>query len=332
MSKRISKILIIVMAVFTLSAMSCPPHRPARVFRYADGWRFDYVHGGIVIVSVIDAVGAANEDGVIVIPTELNGYNVVRLGDPGDYYGWWDDFRFFSDSNARVNRIVIPQGIHVDNTFWHSLYITDYVEFLGEEPAVSRLRGFDGGRITIIVPDGSADKYRKALGVDITHTVIVERSAVWRYTEINEDEIRLESVLDLAEAVDEDGVLTIPYEINGQTVSELGSIFPAGHTDVNRDWSNRYFYRGLRRINLIVIPEDIYVLEGFWRGLELTDYVEFLDETPVFNSLGRYFDRTRISIYVPHGRREAYIERLGRPGWIINMFERPKEDSANGNG
>jgi len=334
MKRRVINFLIIVIAVSSVGMFGgCPQwddYPPERNYRYADGWRYFFCgNNNVTLVSVMDAVGVANEDGVIVIPTELNGFSVTQLGDSD---GWWaSEPAPFSTGAARVNRIVIPEGIFVANTFWQRLIVADYVEFLSEEPDVSRLWGdFNGGRITIIVPDGSIERYAAAFEANTARVVIVERSAVWRYTEINKDSIRLEGVLDLKAVVNGDGVLTIPYEINGRTVAELGSIFPTGGNSAG-NWSNRYFYRGLRRVNLIIIPEGVYVLEGFWRGLILTDYVEFLDDSPIFNRLGSHFDIERIRIFVPYGRGSIYFEGLGRP-WGINMAERDREDSANGNG
>ncbi|MCL2370564.1 MAG: hypothetical protein FWC80_04995 [Firmicutes bacterium] len=139
--------------------------------------------------------------------------------------------------------------------------------------------------------------------------MIIERSAVWRYYELGHNEVRLASVLDLSAVIDEYGVLTIPSQINGRRVVRLGS---NAITDY-RQMSNRIFYRGGRTIERIIIPEGIYVQQTFWAGLLLTDFVEFLADSPNFERLGSAFDIQRMTLIVPYGRATAYRTMLGNP-------------------
>ena len=310
MKKHISKILVIVMAVAAIGILSgCPPYPEERNYQYKDAWLYYFVGDGVAVVSVIDPIGAANEDGVIVIPSYINGHRVVHLGDPPR--GWGMIASFYSGT-TRVNRIVVPEGIFITDVFWRDLSITDYVELLDETPNLS-VWGIDGGRITLIVPDGSRQAYInhfRSSGTGSTISpMIVERSAVWRYYELGHNEVRLASVLDLSAVTDEYGVLTIPSQINGRRVVSLGS---NAITDY-RQMSNRIFYRGGRTIERIIIPEGIYVQQTFWAGLLLTDFVEFLADSPNFERLGSAFDTQRMTLIVPYGRATAYRTILGNP-------------------
>jgi len=129
---------------------------------------------GVALVSVLNVVAVVNENGLLEIPTEINGYMVVQLGDiPRRYV----ESRLFYDGKTRINRIVIPEGIMVQPTFWSNLYLTDYLEFLTKKPNLGGGGGgFPAERMTLIVPDGSREKYwRNFFGY---HTAIYEKSEI----------------------------------------------------------------------------------------------------------------------------------------------------------
>jgi len=102
-----------------------------------------------------------DEKNFLHIPTEVDGYRVTQLGDflPMGSPPLVRRSRIFYEGGS-VNRIVIPDGIFVAEMFWEDLYrFTSYVEFLAEEPNVRFETFFRFERFTLIVPDGSIEKY-----------------------------------------------------------------------------------------------------------------------------------------------------------------------------
>jgi len=65
----------------------------------------------IVLVSVIDVFATTDEDGAMIIPTEIDGFRVVLLGDFSRSYPGiaFFDAQPFHTGRGRVNKIVVPQ-------------------------------------------------------------------------------------------------------------------------------------------------------------------------------------------------------------------------------
>jgi len=139
----------------------------------------DYGEQVIYLVSVLDEYlhNVVDERNFLIVPTEVDGYRVVRLGDESSRVLFTP--RYFHTGEGRVNRIVIPEGLFVAETFWtHRL--TNYIEFLSETPSFVVL---GGSGLTLIVPDGSRERYishsstvRRLLELEPPRIIVVEKT------------------------------------------------------------------------------------------------------------------------------------------------------------
>ena len=142
---------------------------------------------GVALVSVVDEYlyRVVDERNFLVIPTEIDGNMVVQLGDLPRIGGGplSPQSRNFHEGGGRVDRIVIPNGIIVEGTFWNRLYTTNYVEFLAEIPqrGVSSAGWFNTEGMTLIVPDGSYERYRETW----RSITILERSEIYNNKQQN---------------------------------------------------------------------------------------------------------------------------------------------------
>jgi len=289
----------------------------ALIYRTFEGWTYRRIEGtrNIAVVSARNLAGDAN--GMLTIPHELNGRRVVQLGDLPAANARTERRAFVTASSTpgRFSRIVIPDGIHVDPIFWLGLErAVEYVEFLGLEPGGLEFgSGFENRIMTIIVPDGRGSVYREAFN----NAYVIERSQfnphpVWRYYRINQTEAVITRLHNL-DAVRQlfapnQTRLTIPTEINGLTVTRLGSTEELG--------GGQIFFTGSNWISRLVIPDGIYVERTFWRSFHLTDTVEMLSSDPTYLSRGSQVGLSGRTLIVPHGSGEAYLEWLGWSRWL----------------
>jgi len=129
---------------------------------------------GIVLVSILDVSAVVGEDEFLLIPTNVDGHMVTQLGDIPQMFAGHE--RKFYEGEERIDRIVIPKGVFVQRTFWHRLYLADYVEFLAEQPSFRLGSFWEVDRITLIVPDGSRERYLEHS--DFGSPNIVEKSEI----------------------------------------------------------------------------------------------------------------------------------------------------------
>jgi len=268
---------------------------------------------------------ATDEDGFLVIPTEIDGYRVVQLGDVVQHLAA-NERRFYRGyrGDERVDRIVVPDGILVEQTFWHRLYLTDYVEFLEREPNLRLLSWSDLRGITWIVPDGSREKYLSRW----PNANLIEKSEhieqrEWLYYKLNDVEIALIRLFNLSAVISEGDVLMIPAMLDGFQVTHLGA------TEL-RGFNQRLFPTQRTNINRVVIPEGIFVESIFWLSLwHFTNYVEFLAEEPNTALPHRWVYVPTITVIVPDGSRERYFNYFGRP-FSVNIIEKSEFNNLQG--
>ena len=155
-----------------------PPRPPVYIYSECGAWVYrthdrerepildDYGGQVIVLVSVRDEYlyRVVDERSFLVIPTEVDGYRVVQLGDLRGRM-FFTPRRFHDGGGINieiVNRIVIPAGIFAEETFWWNLSLTNNVEMLARKPNFS-MRALWGWPPTenaiLIVPDGSRELY-----------------------------------------------------------------------------------------------------------------------------------------------------------------------------
>jgi len=291
------------------------------IYRTYGEWTYRRLDsGGVAVISLRRTTAVMGASRTITIPTEINGRRVTRLGDfpwQSGQNGGGRSFLTGSINIARVDRIVVPDGIFAAETFWRGLaQITDYVEFLAGTPNMVLGQQFESRIITLIVPDGSGARYRESF----ERANIVERSnynahPIWRYYRINNNEAAIVRLRNLDLALGDGGnVLTIPTEINGLRVTRLGATDTVGGGQIFLP------SRNTRLVERMVIPEGIYVERTFWREFVLTNRVEMLSSDPTYLARGSQVGLSGIVLTVPYGSREAYLEHLEWSTWL-NIIE-----------
>ena len=172
-------VAVLMLSIFALSGCNWLDNYE-REPRYIDSgaWQFRRVSGGIAVVRVLDVNQVICENRIMVIPTEINGYPVVQLGDVSARTIHQE--RTFHVGQERINRIVVPESIFVEVVFWRGLHLSSYVEFLASEPnfAVDWTSGNFVAGTVFIVPDGSIGRYLEHLGWTSAGTNIRERSEI----------------------------------------------------------------------------------------------------------------------------------------------------------
>ncbi|MCL2370562.1 MAG: hypothetical protein FWC80_04985 [Firmicutes bacterium] len=291
------------------------------IYRTYGEWTYRRLDGGgVAVVSLRRTTAVMDASRTITIPTEISGRRVTRLGDfpwQSGQNGGGRSFLTGSINIARADRIVVPDGIFVAETFWRGLaQITDYVEFLAGTPNMVLGQQFESRIITLIVPDGSGARYRENFG----RANIIERSnyndhPIWRYYRLNDSEVMIDRLRNLDLALGDGNVLTIPTEINGLRVTRLGS------TDITGSGQIFLPSRNTRLVERMVIPEGIYVERTFWREFVLTNSVEMLSSDPTYLARGSQVGLSGIALIVPYGSRDAYLEHLEWSTWL-NIEER----------
>jgi len=125
---------------------------------------------GIALVS-LNCESILTEDGVLNIPNEYSGYQVVLLsgirGSAG--IGW--GIRSIPFEARTAKRVVIPEGVAINDFFWSAAMIQRRIEFLAEIP--DERNAWFNTHAMIIVPDGASYAYTRffveVLGVPLEH-------------------------------------------------------------------------------------------------------------------------------------------------------------------
>jgi len=131
-------------------------------------------------------------DGILTIPTEVDGMTIRKFGVPD---GLYRSQRFFNPGEG-VEKIIIPSGITVDVLFWGSRNNSSsvvgrqvrYVEFRSETFDQISL-GYNVRHITFIIPDGSLNNllYRlKELPLNIEDYTFFEISEWIMHRSVNQ--------------------------------------------------------------------------------------------------------------------------------------------------
>ena len=158
MVKVLIMILTMIVLLGSINLVGCGDNRPTII--HGEIWSYYRLgrrgRDGIILVA-LNCESALTEDGVLYIPTEVDGYTVAflsgRYGRAG--LGWGTRDTPFEALSAK--KVVIPEGVAIGFLFWSFDMIRRIVEFLAETP--DERNAWFNHFAWIVVPDGSSEKY-----------------------------------------------------------------------------------------------------------------------------------------------------------------------------
>ena len=141
--------------------------------------------GTIVVVRLLDPIAAADENGYVTIPLEIDGYKVTELGDIGDGIIGYEKYNmtFYTKPNA-IERLIIPSKIKINERNFFKRLSAKYVEFLSDEPYIF-IHDDNNYTTTYIVPNGVKETFLSSGNIIFRSTIELERVVIVEKWEID---------------------------------------------------------------------------------------------------------------------------------------------------
>jgi len=158
------KNIFVIAIVFLLLVVLIGCSRNANIRVEGETWAYDKLNRGRDGIALLrlNCDSVLTEEGVLYIPTEVDGYTVAKLTGSVGRGNWWHSGITHHFNARNSSKIVIPEGVAVDRLFWGD-NIPLYIEFLAKMPDERSILFGVWRDFKLIVPDGSREIYIKRL-------------------------------------------------------------------------------------------------------------------------------------------------------------------------
>jgi hypothetical protein len=321
-------------AIVFAIAIACIPHSVSEAVSYYSGGYYYYLNGNNAVIETYDGPG-----GVVNIPSRLDGYSVVGIGD----YAF--DFKFgIVEVNIPngvtwigtgafqycldMKKITIPSTVTEIRTYAFHMNTVEVMEFKRATPPAFGAYAFSNTNNlhTINVAAGSYNSYGNSLsGVGVNRSIIKGNGSNNNYTYVISN-----NKVTITRYVGSGGIVNVPSSFNGYPVTNIGEyafdfiygvievILPEGLLRID---NNAFQY--CLDMKKITIPASLTEIAQYAFLINTVETIVFKGSTPPNIYYNAFINCYPSTINVLYGRRNTYANMFANAGASFNsvIFE-----------